>query len=300
MKPIVKTIERLTPEYIDAFDANAWTLSPPCQPYTHGGKQLDDKDTRTRPLLHLIDLLKQIKTVPDYLFLENVPNFEKYMSRKRLVETLDELGFEMKEFLVTPTQFGIPNHRRRYYLAARRLSGKTEGAPYVENAQILSCPGLELERTSEANDCPPLSDYLEKDLQDEHLYKVPDQFILKAKNFKFDIVRPSYQISSCITKGYGSHHIFGSGSMLQTTNFEESEHDFDYSNNTMFLDLGLRFFTPTEVARLQAFPIDSKSNMIGHSFSFPPGLTVRQQWKLLGNSLNCHVVAMLMKHYVFK
>ena len=180
-------------------------------------------------------------------------------------------------------------------MAARRITGRTRDVPYIENAQVYGSPGLDIEN----NDCQPLSDFLEKDLKDDYLYNVPDQFIMKAKNFRFDIIRPSDRISSCMTKGYGSHHIFGSGSMLQTKNFEKTDKDFDYSNNNMFLDLGLRFLAPIEIARLHAFPIDSRSHVIGQSFSFPPGLTVRQQWKLLGNSLNCHVVAMLMKQYVF-
>ncbi|KAJ3297139.1 tRNA (cytosine-5-)-methyltransferase [Borealophlyctis nickersoniae] len=84
-----------------------------------GGKSLDDKDPRAEGLLHLIELLGMVERPPRYLFLENVPNFEVSRSRAQLVQTLDELGYTISEFLVTPLQYGIPNDRRRYYLTVR-------------------------------------------------------------------------------------------------------------------------------------------------------------------------------------
>ena len=51
--------------------------------------------------------------------------------------------------------------------------------------------------------------------------------------------------------------------------------------------LGLRYFSPQEVAALHSFPA---------SFSFPPGTPRRQQYALLGNSLSVLVVATLLQH----
>ena len=63
-------------EDIEKYGANCWLMSPPCQPYTRGGKSLDDKDQRATGLLHLIDVLSKISDPPNYIFLENVLNFE--------------------------------------------------------------------------------------------------------------------------------------------------------------------------------------------------------------------------------
>jgi site-specific DNA-cytosine methylase len=43
--------------------ADIWTMSPPCQPYTttRGSKQLDEKDNRSRPLFHLMNLLLEMR-----------------------------------------------------------------------------------------------------------------------------------------------------------------------------------------------------------------------------------------------
>lgn len=66
----------MTIEDIEKYKANCWLISPPCQPYTRGGKSLDDKDQRAKGLLNLIDILPKLTDPPKYVFLENVLNFE--------------------------------------------------------------------------------------------------------------------------------------------------------------------------------------------------------------------------------
>lgn len=51
--------------------------------------------------------------------------------------------------------------------------------------------------------------------------------------------------------------------------------------------LGLRYFSPREVARLHSFPED---------FSFPNHVTLRQQYALLGNSVSALVIGDLLKY----
>jgi len=52
-------------------------------------------------------------------------------------------------------------------------------------------------------------------------------------------------------------------------------------------ELGLRYFSTKEVARLLGFP---------SSFSFPASVGRRARYKALGNSLNVTVVSLLLKH----
>jgi tRNA (cytosine38-C5)-methyltransferase len=117
LKPSAKGIERLTAEYLDKFKANFWLLSPPCQPYTQGGKRMDEKDPRAAGLLNLINVLYEVKNLPEFIFLENVPNFEISNSRNILVKALNLLSYDFDEFLISPLLVGIPNDRKRYYLA---------------------------------------------------------------------------------------------------------------------------------------------------------------------------------------
>ncbi|KAJ1845154.1 hypothetical protein LPJ73_004949, partial [Coemansia sp. RSA 2703] len=120
MRPNNKAIDYLETNDIDRHKADCWLLSPPCQPYTRGGKYLDDEDPRARGLIHLLKLMPKLKHVPSYVLLENVMNFENSVSRRLLVETLGSLGFEIHECLLSPVQFGIPNNRLRYFLVATR------------------------------------------------------------------------------------------------------------------------------------------------------------------------------------
>lgn len=118
--PKCVSIEHLSLRQVDGV-ADIWLLSPPCQPYTRGGKKLDTRDGRARGFLCLLDLLERCTSPPSFLFIENVRGFEASDTHGRLQEVLKIQNCTCREFLLSPTQIGIPNTRVRYYgLAARR------------------------------------------------------------------------------------------------------------------------------------------------------------------------------------
>ncbi|ORX59426.1 S-adenosyl-L-methionine-dependent methyltransferase [Hesseltinella vesiculosa] len=304
-----KTIERLTVADINkqvwlGYDADAWLLSPPCQPYTQGGKALDDQDPRAQPLLHLLNLMPKLKKQPRFLFLENVKNFETSRTRKIMMERLKDLGYDVTECLLSPVDFGIPNHRLRYYMAAR-LGPTQQERPLYKTWPF----------TSDACFESPLLDTLLEPLdKEDRTYDVPARSILRLHNFRLDIVQPSDSRTSCVTKSYGSHHIVTSGSLVQTKHLETT--DYQWHDPASLVDLGLRFLTPTEVARLHAFPLPPYSDQQAQEsttgtprsfvapnqepyLSFPNDITVQQRYRLLGNSLNCWVVAELYRCILF-
>ncbi|KAK4520432.1 uncharacterized protein ATC70_008567 [Mucor velutinosus] len=310
--PSKKTIDRLTVKDIDWYKATCWLLSPPCQPYTNGGHKKDAEDPRAKALLHLIDLLPQLDVIPEYIFLENVKNFETSQCRKKLVEQLDALGYEINEYLLTPTQFGIPNHRMRYYLTARR-SPQTQRTTesYIDTSKIQTEWTIGNKPIEEV-ELPPLSQFLEEgDNVDVKKWMVPERFILRLYKFRLDIVRPTDKHTSCVTKAYGSHHIQTSGSLVQTKDLECT--DYNWDDTPSLLSFGLRFLSPTEVSRLHAFPgpayqlsssdDDSYSNFDPPTcephLKFPQDVSHIQQYRLLGNSLNCWVVAELYRCALF-
>ncbi|KAI9017143.1 S-adenosyl-L-methionine-dependent methyltransferase [Gaertneriomyces semiglobifer] len=313
--PVKTGVQSLTVQKLVKYNANCWLMSPPCQPYTQGGKSLDDKDPRAEGLLSLIDLIGKLPEdkVPLWVFVENVPGFEVSNSRTLLVNKLDELGFRISEFLVSPTQLGVSNERRRYYLCASRSGAKLqEGLRYIDHAEIYDSPFSPSLFESDKTPPPaprPIADYLEQlSEEEEQAYLVPHEFILKRHQFRFDIVKPTDRKCSCFTKAYGSHHLIGSGSMLQTKRFEKQ---YDFNDPTTLLDLGLRFFTPLEVARFHCFPVTGERELhshldnmqnaeIRHQLVFPDDLTIIQKWRLLGNSLNVRVVGTLMRDILFR
>ncbi|XP_077879481.1 tRNA (cytosine(38)-C(5))-methyltransferase isoform X1 [Ictidomys tridecemlineatus] len=135
-----------------------------------------------------------------------------------------------------------------------------------------------------------LKDFLEDDI-DISQYILPSKSLLRYA-LLLDIVKPTCRRSTCFTKGYGSY-IEGTGSVLQTAEDVQIESIYKSLGNlpqeekiTKLSMLKLRYFTPKEIANLLGFPPE---------FGFPEKITVKQCYRLLGNSLNVHVVAKLIK-----
>ncbi|KAI9259669.1 S-adenosyl-L-methionine-dependent methyltransferase [Phascolomyces articulosus] len=317
--PSNKTIERLTPKDIEKFKADCWLLSPPCQPYTQGGNMKDIDDPRAQALVHLIDLLPKLDKPPTYLFLENVKNFEESQSRAKLVQMLDEMNYQVKECLLSPIQFGIPNHRLRYYMMARRRSSidsssvQQQETEQEESSVIQGEIHTKWPFTGEYQfEVPELCQFIENAANEDLQYRVPEKDIIKRHKFRFDIVRPSDNRTSCVTKAYGSHHLQTSGSLIQTQ-YLDVKHD--WSDPKSLLELGLRFLSPKEISRLHAFPVPEYQLQSNDScltkprlfnpphclphLNFPDSVTLMQRYRLLGNSLNCWVVAELLRCELF-
>ncbi|XP_042331942.1 tRNA (cytosine(38)-C(5))-methyltransferase isoform X2 [Sceloporus undulatus] len=135
-----------------------------------------------------------------------------------------------------------------------------------------------------------LRNFLQEDGEGLSNYLLPAKYLLRYA-LLLDIVTPSCRRSTCFTKGYG-HYIEGTGSVLQTAEDIQLESVFksfeSLSEEEKIMKLSLlklRYFTPREIANLHGFPLE---------FGFPDKVTTKQQYRLLGNSLNIHVVAKLI------
>jgi len=155
-----------------------WLMSPPCQPYTFKGDQRDVDDPRAEPLLRLIRLLPEV--MPPFLLLENVPPFGRSRSRRRMVRSLTSLGYHLQESEICPTELGIPNLRRRYYLVARRTP--------LPEPPPLPRPGR------------PLAEYLDKE-PDPAL--TVDRDAVRRFERGMDFVTPGSPRTACFGSSYG-------------------------------------------------------------------------------------------------
>uniref|UniRef100_A0A914VS76 tRNA (cytosine(38)-C(5))-methyltransferase n=1 Tax=Plectus sambesii TaxID=2011161 RepID=A0A914VS76_9BILA len=288
-----RNIQVLTTKTLDKINADIWTMSPPCQPFTRLGKKLDVEDRRTDSFKILMQNLVEMQNPPRFILLENVKGFETSEARELLIETLQKRSYIVKEYLLSPAQFQIPNSRPRYYALARR----TEGATDVE---LSSQPTLltELPFASSASTCcHSVGEYLQDSAGAEYEL-VPDKFLGKH-GIVLDIVDRRSTRSSCFTKSY-TQYAGGTGSVLctnddvQTDNiktsslFERYEKCVDDEERIALLrPLGLRFFTPREVANIMGFP---------STFEQPPMTSSRQMYKALGNSINVVVVSLLLRY----
>ncbi|KAG0004470.1 tRNA (cytosine-5-)-methyltransferase [Entomortierella chlamydospora] len=265
------------------------------------------------------------------------------------------MGYVFRECLLAPHNFGVPNDRLRYFLMARLRSsfGESKSLSAVQTTNdtvdvfdpekeiiytVWPFPAFvedpKTPTTQHNFKLPELQRFLDSDVTQAKDYLLSRQLILERPNFRFDILRPSSNRSSCFTKAYGSHHVAGGGGLLQTQKMDQEVYDF--SNSESIADLGLRFFSPTEVARLHVFPLNEKrdddnmsetgdvsdeksiadsssqsltsvrpfnprlsQNPSGPFLQFPEKLKAIQRYKLLGNSLNVWVVAELLRGILF-
>ncbi|NXJ45567.1 TRDMT methyltransferase, partial [Spizaetus tyrannus] len=326
-----KTIEGITLKEFDRLSFDMILMSPPCQPFTRLGLQGDVSDPRTKSFLYILDILPRLQKLPKYLLLENVKGFESSSARSELLRMLATCGFKYQEFLLSPTCLGIPNSRLRYFLIAKlhqepfsfqapgqvsllvlpefafsSLSSEEKNldpdiGPDCSSKKSLPKRAFlfkletvkEMERKHDQDNdssIQMLKDFLEEENEEMSRYFLPLKSLLRYA-FLLDIVKPTCRRSTCFTKGYG-HYVEGTGSVLQTAVDVQLESVFKHiedlpeEEKLMKLStLKLRYFTPREIANLHGFPLE---------FGFPDKVTIKQCYRLLGNSLNVPVVAKLI------
>lgn len=274
-------------------------MSPPCQPFTRVGLKKDSSDNRCSSLLHVLQLIPQIKTLK-YVLLENVKGFETSLARNEVVKTMTISDFNIKEFILSPCQFGIPNSRHRYYLIAKKKGLKFlfDSSDLINSIpeEILKLipdslkKNFPVENWTPGSKCFKLKNILEENVESK--YFVPEKILMKHGSI-LDIRTAESDGSCCFTKAY-THYMEGTGSILSPHPVGEVKKKFeDFNDSTesekdrtkILLDLKLRYFTPKEISRLMCFPND---------FQFPNDLTDKQKYKLLGNSINVYVVSQLI------
>lgn len=120
--PIYGDITKINPEQIPSHDIICGGF--PCQPFSQAGKQQGFNDEKNRG--NLFDYICAIAQHhhPKYIFLENVANLkghDKGNTWKVIYSRLhDELGYDVKEAILSPHQFRIPQHRKRIYIVGVR------------------------------------------------------------------------------------------------------------------------------------------------------------------------------------
>jgi tRNA (cytosine38-C5)-methyltransferase len=140
------------------------------------------------------------------------------------------------------------------------------------------------------------------------LLRIPPKLLQSNASWCFDIVTPFDQRSSCFTHSYGKY-IKGTGSILYDYDSRAPPPNTNDPPLQLLLPLSLqlqrpdqrifnsdwakeldttrlRYFSGRELARLFGFPT---------TFSFPPSCTMKQQWKVMGNSLNVRLSARLVE-----
>jgi len=96
------------------------TAGFPCQPFSKSGSQLGFLDKIRGTLFEdIMDIVRANE--PSVILLENVRNFETHDEGRTLAivrGALDSEGYDVKECILSPHQFGIPQIRQRIFIVA--------------------------------------------------------------------------------------------------------------------------------------------------------------------------------------
>nr|ACU20409.1 unknown [Glycine max] len=323
-RPYQGNIQCLTAADLDKYGADAWLLSPPCQPYTRQGLQKDTGDARAFSFLQILELMPFLLRPPSMLFVENVVGFETSDTYAKLIEILEKTNFITQEFILTPLQFGIPYSRPRYFCLAKR-----KPSSFVNeclNSQLIQSPPPLFEHFDTAAD---EDDSSKEDRQNLLQSCQPIENFLELKNPSSDIAVESVALRTDLsndaprTLGKNNGHdeyesldqYFVHPSLIERWGsamdvvypdskrcccFTKSYYRYVKGTGSLLATVQpvkrdktslkeqcLRYFTPREVANLHSFP---------EGFVFPEHISLRQRYALLGNSLSIAVVAPLLQY----
>ncbi|XP_054162627.1 tRNA (cytosine(38)-C(5))-methyltransferase-like, partial [Oppia nitens] len=295
-----RNILSINDRQMNEWDIDLLTMSPPCQPFSRLGLRRDVDDNRSDSFVHLMNIFHKLRNYPKYVLVENVKGFETSNARQLLIQTLTSCDYRYQEYLLSPNQLNIPNSRLRYYLIAKH--NKDFNFKTINNQLMTTFPSIDSNKLCtfcSKNLCfpyeismKPIDNYLQQ-LDDKEIenYYLSDKILIKYFMI-LDIVKSDSFNTNCFTKGY-SHYIEGTGSVLKTTDYDLqhicqqiNECQTDSQKLLILRSLNLRFFTPKEVANLMSFPSE---------FDFPINLTMKQKYRLLGNSVNVKVIEFLLK-----
>lgn len=136
--------------FVDLFegvDVDLVAGGPPCQPFSRAGRakirSLVDAGERSRidPRRHLwaafLDIALRLH--PRAVLMENVPDMglaDDFAVLRGMTETLQKAGYRTSINLVSAWHFGVPQHRQRMILLARR-DGRAFGWPEIQEKLAL-------------------------------------------------------------------------------------------------------------------------------------------------------------------
>jgi len=231
------SVESLPVEWYAEQHADLWWMSPPCQPYTSRGHRSDLDDPRSESLLALFDRIRQVR--PRYLALETVPEFQSSMARQKLLTLLETSGYKSYETQLCPTELGIPNRRRRFYLVGSRDR---------------------LRQWPKRNDTPKfqLADVVST-LDDAELTVKPELHAMHREALSVVDSTDPNAIASCFTSEYG-RSVMHSGAYLRTS---DGIRRFSQQEILSLLGFPATFTFPPAISRQEAW------RLVGNSLSIP-------------------------------
>jgi len=246
----------------------------PCQAFSIAGKRRGFKDTRGTLFFEIARILEFKR--PKIVFLENVKgllNHEKGKTFRIILQTLDELGYDIQWMVLNSKFFGVPQNRERVFIIGN-LRGKSrpEILPFREDAgKIQGASGEEIVR-------PTLTSHGETSCS------IPTPMVAesKPKQIVGTLSATDYKQPKQI---FDSLHGFGHGWQ-------------GYHTYKMFKQGILRRLTPIECERLQGFPDDWTKYGINEKGEIVE-MSDTQRYKMMGNAVTINVIEAIAKKLIY-
>ncbi len=248
---------KINPEQIPNFDLLCAGF--PCQTFSIAGKRKGFQDTRGTLFFEIARILKTKK--PPLFLLENVKgilNHDKGKTYAKIIQTLDELGYDFEWMVLNSKFFGVPQNRERVFIIGNlRETSRSEILPFStingENKEIQYYQKSEREsaRIYNPEGIAPTLHRKTGGWQDTKILAIPLKFL--QRNQKKLQGEYSFTIDTANT-----------GGVMQ--------------------DSKVRRLSPTECERLQGFPDN-----------WTEGLSDTERYNVLGNAITVNVVEEIIK-----
>lgn len=268
----------------------------PCQAFSIAGKRMGFLDsTKGTLFFEVARAAQQIK--PRYLFLENVKgllNHDSGNTFRTILNTLDELGYDVEWRVLNSKDFGVPQNRERVYIIGHlrgdsgrevfpffRENGATNRASIKQVGNVNNSTSFGGNpQTGRVYDMDGLSPTLNT-MQGGG--REPKVLVREATKKGYDIatVGDSINISQPNSKTRRGRVGHGVANTLLTGSEQA----------TLTKDMRIRKLTPLECWRLQAFP-DWAFNKAKAA-----GLSDSQLYKQAGNSVTVNVIEFIGKKF---
>tara|TARA_B100000575_G_C23124390_1_gene651189 strand:- start:101 stop:1096 length:996 start_codon:yes stop_codon:yes gene_type:complete len=271
-----KGIEELSGKELEPVDVLCAGF--PCQAFSIAGYQKGFKDKRGNVFFEIVRIIKELKTKPKVLFLENVKNLrthDKGNTFKRICEEINKLGYSIFTDVLNTADFTtIPQNRERTFLICFRNEKDWDSNPKKNKYSKGFSQMFPPKKTKQLNH---ISKYFEKTIDDYYYY---DQRKYNHRELSENIKSKDtlYQWRRVYVRENKNNMC-----PTLTANMGTGGHNVPLLKD----DLGIRKLTPRECFNFQGFP---------KSYKLPKEVANTQLYKQAGNAVTVKLIEKLAKN----
>lgn len=250
------------------------TAGFPCQPFSIAGKMKGFSDTRGTLFFDVARIVKYHK--PKVVVLENVRNFATHDNGNTLevvINTLEDLNYEVKYKVLNAKDFGLPQNRERIFLVCINKYYNFKSFNFPQGDSNLKV----------------VEDILEKEPVDiKKLLINRDDIVINEKNMKVhnnnDKINKRLRLATINKGGQGDRVYSPKGIGITLSAFGGGSGS---KTGAYYIDSKIRKLSPRETARMQGFPETFKITVSNN-----------QAWTQFGNSVPINVVREIMEEVI--